>query len=517
MTERLVSFFIPDSENYSFDIILKSKTLLTFSLIISSVMPLLWVLLITLLGHSVVSILSLFLLIVIISNISALFILRSGRYYAAANTFVLSTLAGYSLYLLFGTFKFDIGVIVSGYQLFIFIIFSALFCKKAMTLLLALLVLVIQMTALYSSENIASDLRTMAQINFAFELIIVTAICYLLMSITDKTLQRLKEEADNREHLERTRELLASVSEISGRLNDSFSVMSSATENFSNNAQNQAAAAEEITATVEEISAGVESVAHSAGIQMNKIEELVSKLSELSEQISIMKDKINEARIMTSSISAEARTGESSLKSMEESMNSMNQRSMAMAGIINIINDISDRINLLSLNAAIEAARAGNAGRGFAVVADEISKLADQTSNSVKEISSLIKAGESDARHGLTTVNSVVSSLSKIIGGVAGINNMVESMSRFMETQIATNQTVNNKASDVKERSQEIQNATEVQKNATGEIVKSIATISDLTQDNAAGAEEMSANAHEILKIASSLNEKVEKFRNDEA
>jgi hypothetical protein len=208
----------------SFDIALKSKTLLTFSLIIIATMPVLWLLLITVLGHSPVSILSLFLITVIISNIFALFILRSGRYYAAANTFVFSTLAGYSLYLLFGSFKFDIGVIVSGYQLLIFIIFSTLFCRKTMTLIIALFVLVIQMTALLSSQSIIAGERTMAQINFTFELIIVTSICYLLMSITEKTLNRLKEEADNREHLERTRDLLISVSEISDRLNEKVEI-----------------------------------------------------------------------------------------------------------------------------------------------------------------------------------------------------------------------------------------------------------------------------------------------------
>jgi methyl-accepting chemotaxis protein len=202
---------------------------------------------------------------------------------------------------------------------------------------------------------------------------------------------------------------------------------------------------------------------------------------------------------------------------MEESMVSMNQRSTAMTGIINIINDISDRINLLSLNAAIEAARAGNAGRGFAVVADEISKLADQTFASVKEISSLIKAGEDESKQGLETVNSVVASLSKILTGVTGINNMVESMSGFMESQITTNKTVNNEALDVKQRSEEIQQASEIQKNATSEIVRSISTINELTQANAAGAEEMSSNAIDISQIAKTLHEKVDNFREYEA
>ncbi len=516
MKNKFIAFFIPHEEEYSFDIALKSKTLLIFSFIFITILPVLWLLLIAVQGYSIISILSLAIMIIIISNIASLFILRTGRYYAAANTFVSLSLVGYSFFLLLGTPILDIGIIISGYQLFLFIIFCTLFCKKRMTLIIAFFVVIIQAAALLSSHRISKAELITALINFSFELVVITAICYLLISITDKTMERLKEEADNKEHLNRTRELLISVSEISNRLNDSFSIMSSTTETFSSNAQNQAAAAEEIAATIEEISAGIENVATSAGIQMIKIEELVSRLDELSSQISGMKNKINEARTMTSSISAEAQTGGHSLKSMEESITSMNKRSTAMTGIINIINDISDRINLLSLNAAIEAARAGNAGRGFAVVADEISKLADQTFASVKEISSLIKAGEGESRQGLETVNSVVTSLSKILTGVTGINNMVESMSGFMESQITTNKTVNKEASDIKQRSEEIQQASEIQKNATSEIMRSISTINGLTQDNAAGAEEMSTNAIEISEIAEHLHEKVADFKQNE-
>ncbi|BDX04760.1 methyl-accepting chemotaxis protein [Planctobacterium marinum] len=61
-----------------------------------------------------------------------------------------------------------------------------------------------------------------------------------------------------------------------------------------------------------------------------------------------------------------------------------------ISSIIQTINGISDQTNLLALNAAIESARAGEAGRGFAVVADEVRNLAQSTTESAREITSLI-------------------------------------------------------------------------------------------------------------------------------
>jgi len=53
--------------------------------------------------------------------------------------------------------------------------------------------------------------------------------------------------------------------------------------------------------------------------------------------------------------------------------------------------EVSDQTSLLSLNASIEAARAGEAGRGFSVVASEISKLANRSLETVKDINEIIK------------------------------------------------------------------------------------------------------------------------------
>jgi methyl-accepting chemotaxis protein len=72
--------------------------------------------------------------------------------------------------------------------------------------------------------------------------------------------------------------------------------------------------------------------------------------------------------------------------------------------ILDTVSNVSKQTQLLALNATIESARAGEHGKGFAVVAEEIRKLADDTSNSVKNINTLINAIQEE----VSSVDSVV-------------------------------------------------------------------------------------------------------------
>ena len=80
-----------------------------------------------------------------------------------------------------------------------------------------------------------------------------------------------------------------------------------------------------------------------------------------------------------------------SVQFISDDVNQLLKITDKMEEIVEIIKKVADSTHMLSLNAQIEAARAGESGRGFSVVAMEVGKLSNQTQNSVKDVTNLIK------------------------------------------------------------------------------------------------------------------------------
>ncbi|MBN1534903.1 MAG: hypothetical protein JXA20_19690 [Spirochaetes bacterium] len=286
--------------------------------------------------------------------------------------------------------------------------------------------------------------------------------------------------------------------------------LSSDIAGFTDNSREQAAATEEIGASIEEVSAAVESVKASVDDQRAGTERLVSAMAELTAASGELDSTISGALSRINQVASNAVSGEESLKVMNESMVKIGASSGEITGIIGIINDISDRINLLSLNAAIEAARAGDAGRGFAVVADEISKLADQTAESIKNINSLIKKNEGEIDTGRGNITIAVERINLIMSDINAIVEMISGISSQSGRQSAASTTVNESAGIVKSGSQRISDAMREQSGAIMEISNTVNSISVFAQDNAQKITSITESSRALVGMVRELNREIE-------
>ncbi len=343
-----------------------------------------------------------------------------------------------------------------------------------------------------------------------FAFVFVTIIGFLVYAINERSIQQIKNEASkNSEQYTHIKELHQSIYKVTDRLNVHSHELFANAENFSLQSQTQASSVEEGSATSEDILAGINNVNSTIEVTGKSLNSLVEKINSLSKEINEASDRTGSTRDLAKNIAGIAEKGHGMLSTMAENLRNIHQSSGMMTGIIEMIADISDQTNLLSLNAAIEAARAGEYGRGFAVVADQISKLADQTSSSIKEISNLIKTIISEISKGLSTVDETADTIKEIVDGINTLSESVTSVAHLMEKQNLVNQSVIEDTISVTELSGSISTAVEEQKTAMQDMTNLINSLNDISQNFAEGSSDIQVRSQDMKEMVQSLTELV--------
>lgn len=251
-------------------------------------------------------------------------------------------------------------------------------------------------------------------------------------------------------------------------------------------AQSQAQETDQVATAVTEMSAAVNEVASNASITMNATKEAEDKaedgrgvVTETVKSINALADEMNHASQV--------------IKKLEGF-------SVEIGSVLDVIKGVAEQTNLLALNAAIEAARAGEQGRGFAVVADEVRTLAGRTQNSTDEIQRMIDQLQGAAAEAVTVmerghqkVDVSVDNASKAGESLNGITESVATISS-MTAQIAA--------------------SAEEQSQVAEEINENIVRISLVAEKTVSRASDTSEKSGQLAGLAQDLDSLVSKYRN---
>jgi len=121
------------------------------------------------------------------------------------------------------------------------------------------------------------------------------------------------------------------------------------------------------------------------------IAKSIEKIKGVKDAISTLSEEIEQVVGVVNAITDEIQVVSENNQEIYGMMTKLLEETEKMNGILAVINKLSNSSKMLGLNASIEAARAGQAGKGFAVVASEIERMSNNTTQSAKEIGSMLK------------------------------------------------------------------------------------------------------------------------------
>jgi methyl-accepting chemotaxis protein len=224
------------------------------------------------------------------------------------------------------------------------------------------------------------------------------------------------------------------------------------------NAANMSDAADDLSRRTEQQAAG--------------LEETVAALEEITKTIKLTAENAKAATVNAAMAKDVAEKSGAVVDAAIAAMSRIEQSSKQIADITGTIGEIAFLTNLLALNAGVEAARAGDAGKGFAVVAAEVRSLAGRSREAAQNIKKLIGESGEHVAVGVRQVGESSQALKQIIQEMGCIHTLVGDIS-----QAAQQQSI-----------------------GVDEVNKAMAQMDQLTQRNAAMAEE-SASASKTLAM----------------
>ncbi|RMV23195.1 Methyl-accepting chemotaxis protein [Pseudomonas amygdali pv. myricae] len=304
---------------------------------------------------------------------------------------------------------------------------------------------------------------------------------------------------DNREGTDEAALLLQSMERMRGNLSQTLTQVGDA--------------AHQLASATEQMSVLMVNSNADLVVQNSEIEMAATAVTEMSQAV----DEVARNAVATSeeskASSVSAREGQEELNQTVQSILELTRnvgtasveaqalatRTLDITKVLDVIRAVSEQTNLLALNAAIEAARAGDAGRSFAVVADEVRALAHRTSESTREIETMIGHIQQGTKSTLVALEVSTEQAQRTKQQAESANAVLASIASSVMV--------------IDERNTVIASASEEQALVAREVDRNLVRIRDLSAQSAVRTGQTGSASQSLAELASDLTTTLRQFK----
>ena len=257
---------------------------------------------------------------------------------------------------------------------------------------------------------------------------------------------------------------------------------------------------EQITISIDKLNGHVDSQSSSVAQSSSAIEEMLANIRSVTQTLVSNADNVRE--LMTAS-----EVGRTGLQEVAADIQEIARESEGLLEINAVMENIASQTNLLSMNAAIEAAHAGEAGKGFAVVADEIRKLAENSGEQSKTISTVLKKIKDSIDKITKSTDSVLNKFEAIDSGVKTVSDQEEVIRNAMEEQGEGSKQILEAIGQLNDTTQMVKGGSEEMLEGSRQVIQESKSLELLTQEITNGMNEMATGADQINVAVNRVND----------
>jgi methyl-accepting chemotaxis protein len=285
------------------------------------------------------------------------------------------------------------------------------------------------------------------------------------------------------------------LDQMSHRTSSAAQQVSSLSQSLAEAATEQAASLEQTSAAMTEIDSQIRDNADNASSTNESVSQLSHSLMKVQQDSETSTQAAEAARQAVNE-------GMAAMQTIVQSLADINASGQKINDIVELLSSITQQTKMLATNAAVEAARAGEQGKGFGVVADEVAKLAENSKQAAREISQLVNETSSRTQKGNELAAQGEEALQKILDKFEKVSEFIAALSQSAGVQ-------SQQIGGVQRMSQQIREASDAQAVGIDEITKAVHQMDDVTQSNAARAEQTASASRLMMDEASTLNQMI--------